>query len=206
MGTKATTSTTNAYNAPSMSAYNTLAPMGANTLGSEISQPYNNTVFNANKAIGSAANVASNLGSRATLSNNLGALGTSGGTGFSGYAGSTVGRFGAATTAQTNNALLMGAASNRNQALGSAMGFRPLQTGGTQTQQLTGTGTWLPSVLGAGVAGASAFMPNQPTQQQQNQAAGYAQLQGATYQPDMAQPDDPVWSSSLSTPPQNYGF
>lgn len=220
MGTKSTTSTTNQYNTQSNNAYNALAPAGANQLGSEISSPYNNNVINGQRAIAAPANYAANIGTRATLSNNLGALGTSGGTGYSNYAGNTVGRFGSATVAQTGNSLLMGAASNRNQALGSAMGFRPLQTGGTSTQQITGTGTWLPTVLGAGVAGAQAFAQSQQApavggnMSPQMWANGFADANsqgptggGAGSQNFQTPVADPVWGGMpQAPPPTNYGF
>ena len=49
--------------------------------------------------------------------------------------------------ASMNNNLLLNAANTRNQAIGSAMSYSPLQTGGTNTQYASGLGTWLPQVL-----------------------------------------------------------
>jgi hypothetical protein len=47
------------------------------------------------------------------------------------------------------NNLLLGANQLRFGATGQMGGYRPLQTGGTQTQQQSGLGSWLPQVAGA---------------------------------------------------------
>ena len=46
------------------------------------------------------------------------------------------------------------------QNLGMASSIRPLQTGQTTTQQQTGLGTWLPSLLSAGVGGLTGYLNN----------------------------------------------
>lgn len=46
----------------------------------------------------------------------------------------------------------------RQQAMGQALGYRPLQTGGTQTQQQSGLGTWLPQVAGMALGAATMGM------------------------------------------------
>lgn len=53
--------------------------------------------------------------------------------------------------------LLLQASQLRQQAIGRAGSFRPLQTGQTQTQTQSGLGTWLPQVIGAGIKGAGMF-------------------------------------------------
>jgi len=52
---------------------------------------------------------------------------------------------------------LMQAGQMRQSAIGMAGQYRPLQTGQTQTQQVSGLGSWLPQVVGAGLGAAGAF-------------------------------------------------
>src|SRR5258708_38589304 len=52
----------------------------------------------------------------------------------------------------TFNNLLLGANQLRMGAAQTAMGYRPLQTGSTTTQQQSGLGTWLPQVAAAGMS------------------------------------------------------
>jgi hypothetical protein len=157
MGTKNNTTSTNQYNQPSLNDYQTLATQSGAQLGSQISNPYNNSVINGQRAVAAPMVAASRANAGATSANQMSALGTSGGSSYSSFAGANLTRFNAGTTAQANNNLLLGAVNNRNTALGSAMSFRPLQTGGTQVQSTTGSGTWVGAAVGAAGAGLSAY-------------------------------------------------
>jgi hypothetical protein len=160
MGTKKNTTSTNQYNPASLNDYQTLATQSGAQLGSQISSPYNNSVINNQRATVAPMVAAQRANTSSTSANQMGALGTSGGSRYSGYAGASATRFNAGTTAQASNNLLLGAVNNRNTALGAAMSFRPLQTGGSQVQSTTGAGTWVAPLIGAAGAGLSAAMQN----------------------------------------------
>lgn len=50
------------------------------------------------------------------------------------------------------------AGQRQQQAMSLLQGYRPLQTGGTQTQSTGGLGTWLPQLIGAGMGAAGGMM------------------------------------------------
>lgn len=163
MGTKkettsnSTQTTTNAYNPAAMSQFNLLQPaIGANLLRGMNSDALRNMFMQqANIGIGQIGNrMNSNLFANARTS------------GF-----------------QLNNPFMQAALARNNRAIGGmqgnaflnslfqsedlkraytgmAMGYQPLQTGGTTNakshsiEQTSGLGTWLPQVIGAGVSGA----------------------------------------------------
>lgn len=173
MGTKAQTTSTNSYNPQSLSTYQSLQGPAANTLASQISNPYNNSVFNQAKS--SAAQV-QGAGSQARqqTSNQVGnALGTSGGSAQIAL-NQTANLLNGQITGQTNNTLNIGAAGLRQSALAAAQNYRPLQTGGTQTQTTSGVGTWLSPLV---QAGASAYNSYQQAGQgnQSNNSQAYSQ-------------------------------
>jgi hypothetical protein len=68
--------------------------------------------------------------------------------------GASANQFGAYANAYSN------ALQQQNVAASMAAAYRPLQTGGTQntTETTSGTGTWLPQVIGAGLGMATGFM------------------------------------------------
>jgi hypothetical protein len=158
MGTKNTTTTTNQYSPAGMTAYNALQAPATGALNSNITNPYGNAFFNQQKnAAGSAATTFGNARYNANAAAGT-ALGTSGGPGLNSAFNNYNTRGNAAISGAMNNSLLMGAANNRNASLSAAMNYRPLQTGGTQVQQTSGLGTWLPQVIGMGIGAAtSAF-------------------------------------------------
>lgn len=176
MGTKNNTTSTNSYNAGSLSNYQNLATSSGSQLASQISNPTNNQVYNGQKGQLNSFLQAGSKAFSGTLANQAGALGTSGHSQSPTFASN----FNLATAGIGNNSLLLGAAQNRQTALGAGMNFRPLQTGGTQTEQLTGLGTAVPAIT-AGVAAAastySAYNSNkkQPnmTTAQMTQGSGY---------------------------------
>lgn len=150
MGTKQTTSTTNQFSPTGMATYNGLQGPMSTLLNQNINSPYNNTGFNTRMASGTAANTGFNASAGASTRQANSALGTTGGGAFTNYQNASQARAGAANQGQMTNNLLLGAAQNRNQSLMAAMNYRPLQTGGTQVQQTSGLGTWLPQVIGMG--------------------------------------------------------
>jgi hypothetical protein len=157
MGTKAQTTSTNSYNPQSLSTYQSLQAPSANMQSAFITSPYNNNTYNQAKSASSQVQGAG-ANARSQAGNQVGnALGTS--------ASSTVGLNQTANlltgqiAGQTNTTLNIGAAGLRQTALGSAMNYRPLQTGGTQTQTTGGLGAWLTPIIGAATAGAQGLIP-----------------------------------------------
>ena len=178
MGTKNTTQSTNSYNPASLSNYQNLATSSGSQLSSQIASPYNNQVYNGQKG---QLNSFLSAGAKAfsgTLSNQGAALGSNG----RGIQPNFASNFNLATAGIGNNSLLLGAAQNRQTALGAGMNFRPLQTGGTQTQQLTGAGTWIPTIAAGAGAAANAyasFNPNQSNMSNAQMTTGYGPGQTA---------------------------
>lgn len=156
------------FDPQSMSAYHSFLPQYQSVLGEYMQNPlmasyFQNQVGMANKRIGQAGqtgitqlmqNLRAGGGGRSIGSPAMQALLMQHQRGQSG---------------QRSDAfmqLLMGAQQNRQWATGAAMGFNPLQTGGTQTgsgtsntiEKTSGLGTWLPQLAGAGLGFASGFM------------------------------------------------
>jgi hypothetical protein len=153
MGTKSTTQTTNQYSPAGTAAYNTLIPQATATTTANLTNPYGNQTFlgltqqgKTGAAAGGAALKSGNASNAAAL------LGSPPSSAASNYTNTLASMTTAGNTARSTNSLIQGAASTRNQALASAMNFRPLQTGGTSVQQTSGLGTWLPQVMGMGMA------------------------------------------------------
>ena len=146
MGTKQTTTTTNQYNPAGMQTYNALQGPAAGVFNSNINNPYDNAFFNSQKAAGSSA--ATGFSRPNTQAN--AALGINNPT-FNASQTTTQGRATLANQGRMTNNLILGAASNRETSLQSAMNYRPLQTGGTEVKQTSGLGTWLPQVIGMGI-------------------------------------------------------
>lgn len=151
MSTKNVTQSTNAYNPQSLSTYQNLQGPATGQLSQQITNPQNNSFMQRLRNSGSIASAgfsrgpANGFNPSASSPSNSAAFGRA----VAGYG------------AQTNNALTIGGAQMRNQALSAAMQYRPLQTGGTQVQSTTGLGTWLTPLIGMGMsaAGAAFGMP-----------------------------------------------
>jgi hypothetical protein len=118
-----------------------------------MTNPYGNQTFlgltqqgKTGAAVGGAALQSGNA------SNAVALLGSPPGSAASNYTNTLASMTTAGNTARSTNSLIQGAAGTRNNALASAMNFRPLQTGGTSVQQTSGLGTWLPQVVGMGMA------------------------------------------------------
>jgi hypothetical protein len=161
MGTTETSQQTNAYNPSSMSTFNNLMSSLGNVLPGFMNNPFGTQQFKLGQQLGT--NQANNLNQTATsgLTQNMTGSGMAGGA--SNPAATEMlqnqARAGTGTTANlgfiqpTQQAL-----GTQQAALGTAAGFKPLQTGGTNVQSTQGLGTWLPQLLGGlGGAGMSAL-------------------------------------------------
>ena len=158
MGTKNVTTTTNQYAPAGMQTYNALQGPATNVMSGNISDPYGNTFFQGQQYAGGQAN--RGFGSSAAGANRqaTSALGTPRGSGWDSASSAWQRQSNLTSDARMNNALLLGAAQNRQTSLGNAMSYRPLQTGGKQVQSTSGLGTWLPQVAGMALAAATGGM------------------------------------------------
>ena len=160
MSTKnVTSSTQNAtYNPASMSAYNSFLGAGSNVLMDTLNDPLKASGFNQRLQLGNTN--AFNLFNR-NNSNIMQRASMFGGRQMPGFLQNQLTQSGnqlASTQAANFNSNLLYADQLRQQAMGQALGYHPLQTGstGTQTQTTGGLGTWLPQVAGMGLSLATA--------------------------------------------------
>lgn len=121
-----------------INAANTLKPLWMQQSNQNINQ------------IGARQN--SNLMSNATANGGAGNL--------SSYMQASLARNSRSVGSMQSNSFLqsqMAASQMQMQGIQMAEGYKPLQTGGTQTQQTSGLGTWLPQAVGAGLSIAAAI-------------------------------------------------
>lgn len=166
MSTKNTTTSTNQYNSQSMGQYNKLQ----NQYGGLLSQYMNNPMGAVSGIYDQSGQMAqqnaAQLGQSgmSNLANNQAASGF-GGTNMPAYMQSQIAAQGRATSGMQSNAFLQNNLAKNQAALGvqqfgasQAGMYRPLQTGGTQTKQTGGLGSWLPQVAGGALGMAMAGM------------------------------------------------
>jgi hypothetical protein len=152
------TQTSNVYNPQSMSSYHDLIQQGGGILQQNINNPQGNPFFSGMQQRGNTA-IGRQTGSlTGQQGQNSAALGTNLMNPSAYNASQTTAnqRFGTAAAGQMAQSLNMGALQARQNSILSAMNFRPLQTGGTQTQTQSGLGTWLPQVASFGMGAALA--------------------------------------------------
>lgn len=177
MSTKQTTTSTNAYNPQSMGQYNALQSGYGGLLQQYMNNPMSAVSSIYNQSGQMAQQNAALLGQSAmsNLVNNQAAAGF-GGTNMPAYMASQIAAQNRATSGMQANAFLQNNLARNQAALGvqqfgasQAGMYRPLQTGGTQTQMQSGLGSWLPQVAGLGLAaGMSAFSMPKPSGGQSN--------------------------------------
>jgi hypothetical protein len=149
MSTKKTTTTQNAYDPTAMSAYQNQVSAGSSALLGEINDPYSNSAFQQQQQMQNLTNANQYGQAQQALGQRLQAGGISANSPLYQQQLTQLSMQNQASQSQGYNNLLLNAANTRQSAINSAMSFQPLQTGGTQTQTTSGTGTWLPQVAGA---------------------------------------------------------
>lgn len=156
MGTKSTSTQQNAYNPAGNAAYNQMMPGLGQQTTQFMNNPYSNPQFQLESQMGTSQ--ANQLGQRGmnNLFQNQQASGFGGGpqSPFMQEMQANQSRANSGQQAQLGfmNPTMM--ANQRQQAaMQLASGFKPLQTGGTNTQTTGGLGTWLPQVAGAALGG-----------------------------------------------------
>lgn len=153
MGTKNVSTQTNAFAPAGMQAYNSLMPQMQGVLSNFMQNPMQAGYLNMLLQQGIHGAQQQGNVQQQNLMQNL-AAGGFGGQNLSPFLQSQTAKIGRATSGMKAqdymNTLLQGA-NLRMQAAGQAGGYRPLQTGSQTTQQVSGLGTWLPTLLGAGL-------------------------------------------------------
>lgn len=158
MSKKTVTSTQNSYDPTSMGAFQSLTPQASSALSSEINNPYSNSAFNTQAAMLQSQIGSQGSAAQGALNQSLQARGISGNSPLSAYLSRQQTMNTSGQQAQGYNNLILNAANLRQSAIGSALNYKPLQTGQTQTQTQSGTGTWLPQLAGAGLGALSGPM------------------------------------------------
>lgn len=187
-----TNSTSNAYNAGSLSTYNAFQPQIQRSYAQMVADPLGSSYFQNQLAQMQKGVQQSGQRNISNIAQNAraggGVLSNSGG-----FVSSQLQRGALANSLQGSNAFntaLNSALSNRSTALAGMAAYQPLQTG--QSTTTSGTGTWLPQVLGAGL---NMAMPGIGSMLGGNSfSAGYQQ-------PQMARPASgpalqPSWATS----------
>lgn len=167
MSTKKETTSNNQsqlqFDPQSKNIYNQLTGSGSNVLQQYMSQPFNNPYYNLGAAQGQLG--ANKMGQNMTnaLTQNMRVSGIGGGAGNA-FQMAQMGKIGRATGAmrsQANLQNIFGALGRQMTATGMGMSFQPLMTGESSNsksvEQTSGTGTWLPQLLG-GLAGGAMGM------------------------------------------------
>jgi len=186
MSTKNTTTSTNSYAPGSLGTYESLQGPATQAIGNQISNPNGSQLMLGLRGFGQGA-----IGG---FSRGLPAA--SGG----GSNGAAYSRSQATIGGQFNQNLLLGGAQLRNQAIGAAMNYRPLQTGGTQVQSTYGAGTWAGPLIGAGLAVGGAFLGG-PAGMKAGQSLG-KMLQPGTMTPGNA---GEMYGPQQGPPDVNFG-
>ena len=164
--TKTTTSSnqsTNTYNPQSMGLFQQFGQAGGGALMDMLQNPLQQTGFNQRLQMGNQN--AFNLAAR-NNSNIMNRASMFGGNQMPGFLQNQMTQSGnwlAGQQSQNFNQNLLYADQMRQMAMGQALGYRPLQTGGTSTgtqqQKTGGLGTWLPQVAGMGLSLATGGLP-----------------------------------------------
>jgi hypothetical protein len=178
MGTKNTTTTGDVFNQGALNTYNSLQGPATGQLSSNMSNPQGNQL--STSLFNTGAATAKQLGAESFLDANANSAALRSGPSSSTTAAGT--RAGAAMSGSTWNALSVGAQQRAQTSTAAAMQYRPLQTGGTNVQSTSGTGTWLTPLIGAGlsVGGALLGMPGAGNALSPGQAAGANNTQAVT--------------------------
>jgi len=161
MGTRSRTDTQNKYDPGSMQAFQGMMGALTPTLPGFMTNPFGSPQFGLEQQMGTRQAQGLGQQSMSGLLQNMTASGLQGG------ASSPAGLEMQQNQGRANTGLqaqlgfmnpMMNALQRQQQAMQLGAGYRPLQTGGTQTQSTGGLGTWLPQMIGAGMGMATGGM------------------------------------------------
>jgi hypothetical protein len=153
MSTQNKQTSTNTYDPGSMGTFQGLNKQFGSAISEEISNPYSNPFFNLQQQRGTQMINAQNASGNQALLQRAQALGIDPRSPQFMQMMNQQSRSNQGNMSNLNSDLMLQATQMRQQAIGQAGGYRPLQTGGTQTQTQSGLGTWLPQVAGMAIKG-----------------------------------------------------
>jgi hypothetical protein len=148
MPTTNTTTSSTTFNQNSMNSYNQLNGSYTNAIQQEISDPTNNMFFNNQLGMGQGAINQRAASANQALLQRSQSLGISPNSGIYQQQMGQLQRSKMQQNSQLYNNLLLQAGQMRQSAIQGAGSYRPLATGGTQTQSQGGIGSWLSPILG----------------------------------------------------------
>lgn len=169
MSTKQQQTSTNQYNPGSLTTFNALQGPAAGLLQTYMNNPEAAVSPYYNLAIQQGVQQAGLAGQTAmsNITGNMAATGF-GGQNMPAFIASQMAAQQRATSGAEANASIQGNLAKQQAALGvqqaglqGALGYKPLQTGGTQVNQTGGLGSWLPQIIGAGLGAAGAAFGGQ---------------------------------------------
>ena len=149
------------FNPASMASFNALQPGIQGVLQQYMQDPLTSSFFNQRQGMAQRY-IAALLGrNMRNIYSNAGQFAGGMNPGFQNSQLLRAGRQGSSMQANAFMQNLFGSEQNRLQATGLAQGYNPLVTGqnSQSTQTVSGLGTWLPQVLGAGLSFAMPFIP-----------------------------------------------
>src|SRR6267378_600702 len=158
MSTQNQQTSTSSFDPGSMGVFQGLQPQFGQAISSEITDPYSNLFFNTQLGRQQQANQQQMSSGQQALLQRMQSMNMNPNSPFYQSQLNKLQRQGMANTSGGFNNLLMQAAQLRQQALGMAGSYRPLQTGQTNIQSQSGLGSWLPQIASAGLGIAGKFM------------------------------------------------
>jgi hypothetical protein len=154
MSTVNKTQNSNNYNTASMNAFNQLDQMFGMNVNAGINDPYSNPFFMQQQQMNQQQQAASGAAGQQALQQRAQAMGIDQNSPMYKAQMQAMQRSQLARMAQSKNNLFLQAQNQRQQDMGWAGQFAPLQTGGAGTQSQGGLGSWLPQLAAAAISGA----------------------------------------------------
>jgi hypothetical protein len=158
MSTKQNSNSSAQFNPTAMQGYNAMQGPATQGLSSNISDPYSNMLFNTQLGMGSRNNAMQTSSALGAQQQNWQARGMNSSSPAAMFMNQNLVNQGRSNQASMFNNLLLQAGNFRQNSIQGAMNYRPLQTGQNNQQTTSGTGTWLPQVIAAGMSAASTFI------------------------------------------------
>jgi len=157
MSTQNKQTSSTSFDPTSMGVFQGFQPQYSQAMSSEVTDPYSNMFFNKQLGMQNQSIATGNQNNMEALLQRAKALGINPNSPAYFSQLNQLQRQMQSQRAGGFNDLLLQAGQFRQNALQNMGGYRPLVTGGTQTQQQSGLGTWLPQLAGAAIKGGMAM-------------------------------------------------
>jgi hypothetical protein len=198
MATNNNTNSSNQYNQGSMNTFQNLNSSFGNAISGEINNPYNNMAFNTQLQMQNKSNAAQGASQTQALQQRMQAMGQNPNSPLYASQLNKQMRQQSGNNANSYNNLLLQAQNLRQNAIGQAGAYKPLQTGQNTQQTQSGLGTWLPQVAGAALGAATGGMSGMFTGAPQGSLGGSGFFSGAAQGPQgMMNPNSGVSGANM---------